>query len=172
MPNNEIHSDQLYDWSGFGCPHRFFISPARRARQRTGRAPTTRPAGILDRTLQTLWQPQLQMPAGQRPWPQILPFRQPIGRTAPNGLRAGGISPADFGLFAKFSQSAPIARKHLPDQSPVIEAPSHLLNLRAHGAFTPITYRPGFGGGACRQFLAGLAASRLGCVNLHPAFQP
>src|ERR1039457_37019 len=92
-----VESDQLYTWSdknGKPACCRLEKTPS------SPPAPTAPaqgdPARLADRTLQTLWQARVQMRRRPRPWPQILPFGEPPGLAATNGLCAAGVSRSDY----------------------------------------------------------------------------
>src|SRR5580700_4502008 len=111
MNKNTIISDQLYNWSE-NEPFRF---PCRAdpATQGSGRAApparTVHSAGLVDRTLQTLWQTGLQVCPGSRSRAQVLSVGQSARRSTSNGLRAARVLSAGLRLSAQLPASASIA---------------------------------------------------------------
>ena len=91
MTVSRLLSDQLYNWSD--TPDETvvgYIAKTTQGPDPGSAAFGTSPARIADRTLQTLRKTGLSV--RQRTWarPQVLPFGQPGGRAARDGLRARG----------------------------------------------------------------------------------
>src|SRR5260370_34091026 len=80
-------------------------------------------ARLADRALQTLWQAGVQMRRRSRPWPQVLPFGEPSGLAAANGLCAAGVSRPACRVRRQLPPSPRKLRSDLGDQ-PRTVAPS------------------------------------------------
>jgi len=80
-------------------------------------------ARLADRALQTLWQAGVQMRRRSRPWPQVLPFGEPSGIAAANGLCAAGVSRPDCRVHRQLPPSPRNPGSDLGDQ-PRTVAPS------------------------------------------------
>lgn len=96
MIKNRSLSDQLYKWSDSARQINFFVTPPSQDIIGPTAAPGAGTARLTHRTLQALWQTQLQM--RKRPWPrpQTLPFSQSHRYTSRDGLRSSGIQrPSD-----------------------------------------------------------------------------
>ena len=133
MNKNSLLSDQLYNWSD-NEPFRFLFRRADPATPSSGQATATArtvySAGFVDRTLQTLWQTGLQVCPGSRARTQVLSIGQPARRTAPNGLRAGGVLSTGLRVPPQLSASASTAGADLQPQSRVITAPNEVLSFK------------------------------------------
>ena len=124
-----VESDQLYTWSDkHGKPAccRLEKTPP------SPPAPTALaqgdPAWIVDRALQALWQAGVQMRRRPRPWPQILPFGEPPGLAATNGLCAAGVSRSDYRVHRQLPPGARDLRSDLRDQPRTAAPPGGALN--------------------------------------------
>src|SRR5664280_1395083 len=124
-----VESDQLYTWSdknGKPACCRLEKTPP------SPPAPTAPaqgdPARLADRTLQTLWQARVQMRRRPRPWPQILPFGEPPGLAATNGLCAAGVSRPDYRVYRQLPPGPRDLRSHLRDQPRTAAPPGGALN--------------------------------------------
>src|SRR5262245_62967825 len=96
---SRLLSDQLYTWSdenGKRVRCRLEKTPPR-APAPVAPAPGD-PARLTDRAVQTLRQTGVQMRRGSRPWPQVLPFGEPPGLAATNGLCAAGGTRSSCGV--------------------------------------------------------------------------
>lgn len=90
MSAGSVHSDQLYRWSDYY--ERTVSRPTAKAKTSPRKTSSSGgdPPWVSDRTVQTLRENQLHVsPRGApRPWSQVLPVRQSIGRRpAADGLR-------------------------------------------------------------------------------------
>lgn len=163
MNKIRILSDQLYNWSEIE-PFRFHChtAPATpNSGQATASARALHSPRFVDRTLQTLWQTGLQVRPRSWAWPQVLFVGQPAWRSAPDGLRPGGVRSTGLQVPPQLSTSASTAGADLQRKSRVIAAPGEVLTFSEHGAFgTPARF--GYGREARRQFSPKLVASRPG----------
>ncbi len=124
-----VESDQLYTWSDKNG------QPTCRHLEKTPSSPPTPtataqadPAWLADRALQALWQAGVQMRRWPRPWPQILPFGEPPGLAATNGLCAAGVSRSDYRVHCQLPPGARDLRSDLRDQPRTAAPPGGALN--------------------------------------------
>src|SRR4029450_86353 len=124
-----VESDQLYTWSDKNG------KPACRHLEKTPSSPPTPtalaqgdPAWLADRALQALWQAGVQMRRRPRPWPQILPFGEPPGLAATNGLCAARVSRSDYRVHCQLPPGARDLRGDLRDQPRTAAPPGGALN--------------------------------------------
>src|SRR6202030_1229441 len=87
-------------------------------------------ARLADRALQTLWQAGVQMCRRSRPWPQVLPFGEPSGLAAANGLCAAGVSRPDCRVRCQLPPSPRNFRSDLRDQPRAVAPPGGALKSR------------------------------------------
>src|ERR1039458_1509477 len=126
---SRVESDQLYTWSdknGKPTCCRLEKTPS------SPPAPTAiaqgDPARLAHRALQTLWQARMQMRRRPRPWPQILPFGEPSGLAATNGLCAAGVSRPDYRVHCQLPPGPRDLRSDLRDQPRTAAPPGGALN--------------------------------------------
>src|SRR6266852_2402179 len=124
-----VESDQLYTWSEKNG------KPACCRLEKTPSSPPTPtataqgdPAWLADRALQALWQAGVQMRRRPRPWPQILPFGEPPGLAATNGLCAARVSRSDYRVHCQLPPGARDLRSDLRDQPRTAAPPGGALN--------------------------------------------
>src|SRR5438094_5616203 len=162
MPRDTLDSDQLYNWSAHERVHSCIAPSAPSSGQTRGPNRAPHFSWLAHRALQALRQSGLQMSTGPGTWTQVLPLGQPGWRPTRDGLRPGGIFSAGLPLFAELPESPPGAGADMQHQPRVVTPSSEVLISNADGAFTfiPTGYRLGWD--PRREFLAKLAASRLG----------
>src|SRR5258708_16884392 len=124
-----VESDQLYTWYDKNG------KPVCCRLEKTPSSPPTPtataqgdPAWLADRALQTLWQAGVQMRRRPRPWPQILPFGEPPGLAATNGLCAAGVSRSDYRVPCQLPPGPRDLRIDLRDQPLTAAPPGGALN--------------------------------------------
>ena len=132
MDLTAVQSDQLYTWSDeyrerASCylektsPNAFAqVAPAHGD-----------PARLADRALQVLRQARVQMRRGPRPWPQVLPFGEPPGLAATNGLCAAGGACSSRGVRSQLPPSPRDLRNDFRDQPRTIAPPRGALKGRS-----------------------------------------
>src|SRR6266851_585280 len=128
---SQLESDQLYTWSDHN---------GKRARCQLEKTPSSSPAPtapaqgdparLADRALQTLRQAGVQMRRRSRPWPQVLPFGEPPGLAATNGLCAAGVSRPDCRVRRQLPPSPRDIRGDLRDQPRTTAPPGGALKAR------------------------------------------
>lgn len=124
MSMRELLSDQLYIWSDQderGTRFRTQTTPQALAAQTA--SPGVGPARLAHRAIQALWQARLQVRAGSRTRPQVLPVRELPGPSASNGLRSAGRLRRDPRARRQLSSHSRDPRRDLRDQ-PRTAAPS------------------------------------------------
>jgi len=90
-----VVSDQLTNWSDhheelFHCPTQEKAeSPCKETP-----APPCHPSRLTHRTIQALWKARLQVCAGARAWPEVLPLGELSRIQTPDGLRPSGLQGA------------------------------------------------------------------------------
>lgn len=86
-----VISDQSYMWSvANDRTYRLRSQTTPQAIAAQAAATGRRPSGLLDRTLQALWQSKLQVCRWARTWAQVLPVGELLGQVAADGLRSPG----------------------------------------------------------------------------------
>jgi hypothetical protein len=163
-----VESDQLYTWSD---------ENGKRAHCHLEKTPSSPPAPtastqgdparLVDRTLQTLWQARVQMRRRSGPWPQVLPFGEPPGLTATNGLCAAGVSRPDCRVRRQLPPSPRDLRSDLRDQPRTAASPGGALKSHhARSASRPsCANRCWIGRRAPCQYGRGLARWQPGWCN-------
>src|ERR1700739_4336724 len=127
-----VESDQLYTWSdrneeARACCH---LEKTPSSAGSPVASPQGNPARLTDRALQTLWQARMQVRRRSRSWPQVLPFGEPSGLAAANGLCAAGVSPPDCRVHRQLPPSPRNLRSDLRDQSRTVAPPGGALKGR------------------------------------------
>lgn len=112
-----VESDQLYKWSDKyrerACRCLEKTSPSAFAPVAPAQV---NPARLADRALQALRQARVQMRRGPRPWPQVLPFGEPPGLAATNGLCAAGGARSSCGVRRQLPPGSRDLRRDFRDQ--------------------------------------------------------
>jgi hypothetical protein len=148
-----VKSDQLYTWSDKnGKPAGYCLektSPSASAPVAPAQGDLAR---LADRALQTLRQARVQMRRRSGPWPQVLPFSEPSGLPATNGLCAARVSRPDCWVRGQLSPRPRDLRSDLRDQPRTAAPPGGILSGRhERSAFhPPITDRCWIGRAPCQ----------------------
>ena len=123
-----VQSDQLYTWSEENeeraCCHLEKTPPSASAPVAPAQGDLAR---LVDRALQTLRQAWVQMCRRSRPWPQILPFGEPPGLAATNGLCAAGVARPGFRVRCQLPSSPRDLGGDLRDQPRTTTPPGGAL---------------------------------------------
>jgi hypothetical protein len=160
-----VKSDQLYTWSDInGKPAGCYLektSPSASAPVAPAQGDLAR---LADRALQTLRQARVQMRRRSGPWPQVLPFGEPPGLTATNGLCAARVSRPDCRIRRQLSPGPRDLRSDLRDQPRTDAPPGGTLSWRhERSAFhPPITDRCWIGRRTPCEYGRGLARCQPG----------
>jgi len=118
MSMRELLSDQLYIWSDqYERGTRFGPQKAPQTLTAETSTPGVGPARLAHRALQALWQARLQVRAGSRTRPQVLPVRKLPGPSASNGLRPAGRLRRDQRACSQLSSDSRDPRRDFRDQS-------------------------------------------------------
>src|SRR4029450_11331512 len=163
-----VESDQLYTWSDKNG------KPAYRHLEKTPSSPPTPtaaaqgdPAWLADRALQALWQAGVQMRRRPRPWPQILPFGEPPGLAATNGLCAAGVSRSDYRVHCQLPPGARDLRSDLRDQPRTAAPPGGPLTATMSEALSalPASIDAGLGGVLLANMVEAWLAGNPDCLE-------
>src|SRR5215831_3465993 len=131
MYSSTLQSDQLYKWSDEysqrACSELEKTSPSAFAPVAPAQV---NPARLADRALQALRQARVQVRRGLRPWPQVLPFREPPGLAATNGLCAAGGARSGRGVRCQLPPSSRDLRSDFRNQPRTLAPPRGALNGR------------------------------------------
>jgi hypothetical protein len=155
-----IESDQLYTWSDKNGKRACCHIEKTSADASASTAPAeVNPPRLADRALQTLWQAGLQMCRRSRPWPEVLPFGEPSGLAAANGLCAAGVSRPDCRVRCQLPPSPRNLRSDFRDQPRTVAPPGGALKGRHERSALrpPCTHRCWIGWCAPGQYGGSLA---------------
>jgi hypothetical protein len=132
MIHPPVLSDQLYNWSDHGeNALADLLAPEARLAPAPASRPQPCPPRLSHRALQTLRKAGLRVCPDSRPWPQVLPLRQPSWTPPRDGLHSLRIP---TGRPAVARQSGPDTRhprRGVPDQPRTSPPPREALTSRA-----------------------------------------
>jgi hypothetical protein len=143
MNFHELVSDQLYVWSvsndrtnhsGAQATAQATAAQAAAARRCASR--------LVDRTLQALWQSQLQVRSRSRPWAQVLPVGELSGPVAADGLRPSSRLRADQRARSQLHPGSRDLGGDLRDQPRTAASTRTTLRRNGEPGTTPVAHRP------------------------------
>src|SRR3989442_9792676 len=117
MSTYRVVSDQLVNWSDRADHTDRRLAPTPHRAGAPTPAAEGNPAGLADRALQTLRQTGVPLRQGARAWPQVLSVGELSRRATADGVRAAGVSRADYRVRGQLPAGPRDPRADLRDQS-------------------------------------------------------